>query len=80
MSALETKRETAYVCSERHYSPAEVARMWSVSVDSVRRLFRTEPGVLLISPRHRNGKRRYATLRIPASVLERVHKRCSLVS
>lgn len=65
---------------ERHYSTAEVAQMWGLSEDSVRRLFRSEPGVLSISPRQRRGKRSYATLRIPASIVARVHKRCSVVS
>jgi hypothetical protein len=53
---------------ERHYSVSEVARLWSLSRDSVRRIFRREPGVLVIGDR-------YVTLRIPESVLERVHRR-----
>jgi transcriptional regulator GlxA family with amidase domain len=55
---------------ERHYSVSEVAKLWSLSRDSVRRLFRRERGVLVIGSR-------YATLRIPESVLERVHRRLS---
>ena len=60
---------------ERHYAVAEIAEMWNLSADKVRELFKNEPGVLVIgeqSPRH---KRRYVTLRIPHSVLERVHHR-----
>jgi len=62
---------------ERHYAVAEIAEMWNLSADKVRELFQNEPGVLVIgeqSPRH---KRRYVTLRIPHSVLERVHHRLS---
>ena len=53
---------------ERHYSVSDVATLWSLSRDSVRRIFRREPGVLVIGER-------YVTLRIPESVLERVHRR-----
>jgi hypothetical protein len=66
---------------ERHYSVAEIASMWNLSKDAVRRIFESEPGVLVLgdtSPRRR--KRPYRTLRIPQSVVERVHSRCSLVS
>jgi hypothetical protein len=67
--------------AERHYTVAEVAAMWNLSKDAVRRLFQNESGVLVLgetSPRRR--KRMYTTLRIPQSVVERVHSRCSLVS
>jgi hypothetical protein len=63
--------------AERHYAVAEIAEMWNLSADKVRNLFEHEPGVLVIgeqSPRH---KRRYVTLRIPRSVVERVHHRLS---
>jgi hypothetical protein len=65
--------------AEPHYTVDEVAQLWKLSTDFVRRLFRDEPGVLVISPRQRKGKRAYVTLRIPQSVLERVHRRLSLV-
>ena len=55
-------------CGERHYSVTEVAGIWNLSRDSVRRIFRREPGVLVIGER-------YITLRIPESVLQRVHRR-----
>jgi hypothetical protein len=65
------------VHGERHYAVAEIAEAWNLSADKVRELFENEPGVLVIgeqSPRH---KRRYVTLRIPQSVVERVHSRLS---
>jgi len=61
--------------AERHWSVAEIALAWNLSEDAVRRLFSNEPGVLMIGRRIRGSKRRYATLRIPQSVMERVHTR-----
>jgi hypothetical protein len=63
---------------ERHYAVDEVAKMWHLSPDKVRDLFEHEPGVLVIGdpfPRH---KRRYRTLRIPQTVLNRVHGRLAV--
>jgi hypothetical protein len=66
---------------EHHYSPAELAELWGLSADSVRRLFVSEPGVLVVeSVSGRYRRRRYRTLRIPASVAERVHRRMSVMS
>jgi hypothetical protein len=65
--------------SERHYTISAIAQLWGLSKDSVRRLFKNEPGVIAISPRQRRGKRAYVTLRIPASVVERVYRKMSLV-
>ncbi len=65
------------VVDERHYSPADLAKAWAVDVETIRNLFREEPGVVKIgekSPRH---ERAYLTLRIPESVALRVHKRLS---
>jgi hypothetical protein len=60
---------------EKHFSVAEVAEKWALSEDTVRRLFENEPGVLVIEPaRGRFSRRRYRTLRIPESVVERVYK------
>jgi len=66
-------------CECRHYSPAEVGKLWNLSPDTIRRLFEKEPGVLLIGEKSRRGRRRYVTLRIPASVVARVHRRLSRV-
>jgi hypothetical protein len=64
---------------EQHYSPAEIAERWNLSQDAVRKIFENEPGVLVVGNRQRHHKRRYTTLRIPQSVLERVHRRLSKV-
>lgn len=66
--------------AERHFSVDEVAALWSLSDDSVRKMFEDEPGVLIIECQSsRTHKRRYKTLRIPEHVLERVHRRLSKV-
>jgi transcriptional regulator GlxA family with amidase domain len=76
---LEMPPETASM--EKHFSVAQVAERWGLSEDSVRRLFEKEPGVLVIEPvRTRFSRRRYRTLRIPAAVVERVHRRLSVVN
>ena len=74
--SVPTQIETS-VHIERHYAVTEIAEMWSLSADKVRELFENEPGVLLIGERSPRHKRRYVTLRIPQTVLERVHCRLS---
>lgn len=59
---------------ERHYSVEELAKLWQVSDDFVRRLFLHEPGVVVFC-HPRLGRRVYRTLRIPESVAQRVHRR-----
>lgn len=59
----------------RHYTVAEIAEMWHLSDDAVRKLFESEPGVLSIGESRSGRKRRYVTLRIPEDVAERVHRR-----
>jgi hypothetical protein len=63
------------VCSERHYTPQEIAEMWALSIHTVRRMFTKEPGVLRIGKPLTTRQRGYITIRIPASVLQRVHDR-----
>lgn len=64
---------------ERHYSVAEVAAVWNLSTDAVRKIFQNEPGVLVLGEPAGSSKRRYTTLRIPESVLQRVHRRLANV-
>jgi hypothetical protein len=73
MEAL-TQHENV-VPAERHYAVIEVAEMWNLSPDKVREIFEQEPGVLVIGERNPRHKRRYLTLRIPQTVLQRVHSR-----
>jgi hypothetical protein len=61
--------------TERHYTVDEVAALWSLSRDSVRRMFLSEPDVPKIARPGGRYKRSYVTLRIPESVLNRVYRR-----
>jgi hypothetical protein len=62
---------------ERHYTPQDLAEAWGVSTETVRQIFREEPGVLKIGKPGTRSKRGYFTLRIPQEVAERVHRRLS---
>ena len=60
---------------ERHYKPRELARLWGFDESTIRRLFQDEPGVFKVGkPENANGRRAYVSLRIPASVAERVYR------
>jgi AraC-like DNA-binding protein len=58
--------------TERHYTVAEVAKMWQMSQSTVLRIFKLEAGVLMIGNVN-TRKRTKIYLRIPQSVLDRVH-------
>jgi len=63
---------------EKHHTPIELSKTWALSVETIRRLFENEPGVLKMSNASGpTGRRQYKTLRIPASVAARVHRRIS---
>ena len=53
------------VFREPHYTIDQVAEMWNLSRDSVRRIFLAEPDVPKISRPGNRYKRSYVTLRIP---------------
>lgn len=62
---------------ERHYTAHEVAEIWQLSAKVIRSIFQDEPGVLKIGASGRRNKRDYVTIRIPESVMQRVHReRC----
>jgi hypothetical protein len=63
--------------SEPHFSPKQLADLWGVSVETIRTIFRNEPGVLKIGKPGTRTRRQYFTLRIPQPVAERVHERLS---
>jgi len=58
---------------ERHYTVGEIGKMWGLSEKTVRRMFEDEDGVLQWGVSERRHKRGYITMRIPESVLLRVH-------
>jgi hypothetical protein len=59
---------------EKHYSVSEISDLWGISVDLARDIFKKEPGVLALD---RTGRGKYITMRVPESVMERVHRRLS---
>jgi hypothetical protein len=63
--------------AEQHYTVPQLAEMWHMAPATTRRRFENEPGVLRLGEgRLRKGKQRsYVSLRIPASVAERVYRR-----
>jgi hypothetical protein len=63
---------------EKHFTVEEIAALWQVSKDTARRLFTREPGVVALTNTRLSSRRRYVTLRIPESVVERVHRQLSL--
>lgn len=54
--------------------------MWNLSSRTVRRLFANEPGIIELGQPDTMKKRRYLTIRIPESVLMRVHRRLKKAS
>lgn len=64
---------------EKHFTIDEIAEAWGFSGETVRRIFRNEPGVLLLGEGSRRvgGKlrRRYFVMRVPQTVLDRVWSR-----
>jgi hypothetical protein len=74
---LRMSKSTDSITSEKHFTPSELAEAWNLSVQTIRSLFRNEPGVLKIGNTSSRRKRGYITLRIPKQVVERVHRRLS---
>jgi DeoR/GlpR family transcriptional regulator of sugar metabolism len=65
------------ICEEKHYSVNELSALWNLSKQTIRRLFQDEPDVVRIGEKDVCRKRAYVTLRIPESVVRRVHQRMS---
>lgn len=58
---------------ERHYSVIEISKLWKLCPDTVRSLFRHVPGVIRMDRPKTRKKRAYLSLRIPETVMLRVH-------
>lgn len=65
--------------TERHFTVMELAELWNLSDDTVRRFFKDEPGVICWV-RQQEGRRRKVCLRIPESVALRVYRRGQIAS
>ena len=68
------------LANEKHYSVVELAKLWALSERTIRRMFESEPGVLCWGSSERRFKRGYKTLRIPETVMLRVHRRLRIAS
>ena len=75
-SIIETAnpKPPAALSVEKHYSVPELAEIWNLSENTIRRIFEHEPGVLKFGTKERRRARRYTTIRIPETVVFRVHR------
>ena len=64
----------AELAGEKHYSVPELAKLWALSERTIRRMFENEPGVLCWGSSESRFKRGYKTLRVPETVVVRVHR------
>ena len=63
-----------------HYSIKELAFLWNVSREWIRRRFRNEPGVLRLQFAPTEGKRKYCPLRIPGRVARKVREKMVVIT
>lgn len=61
------------------YTVKELAYLWNLSDESIRRIFEEEPGVLIFMIRPKGRRRRpYRNIRIPGKVALRVQTRMTV--
>lgn len=65
------------IAFERHYFVKEIGKLWGLSGEAVRKIFENEPGVIRIGRPEGLHRRKYFSLRVPESVMRRVHKKIS---
>jgi len=58
---------------ERHYTVAEVSKMWGLSKAVVYRIFAEVDGVVRYNGSRKASVRKYVSTRIPASTMSRVY-------
>ena len=63
------------LANEKHYSVIEISKLWALSQKTVRRIFEREPGVIHWGSEETRHKHGYRTLRVPETVLMRVHRK-----
>lgn len=71
-------KENSEPRDEPHFTPEELATSRKVHPNTIRKIFVDEPGVLRLGHPASRKRRQYFTLRIPASVAERVFKRMTV--
>ncbi len=69
------RAQSAGPAFEPHYSVPQIAKIWALHPDTVRSMFQNEDGVITIHHPERLRKRQHTTLRIPESVMVRVHRK-----
>jgi hypothetical protein len=60
---------------EKHFTPAQLAEVWNVAPNTIRRVFENEDGVLIFGTEESRTRRRHKSMRIPQSVAAKVHRR-----
>lgn len=64
--------ESGIAFAEQHYRIADLAKLWGLGRETVRKLVKDDPGVLKIT----NGdKRLHTTYSVPESAAKRIHTR-----
>jgi hypothetical protein len=58
---------------EKHFTVKQLAELWALSEDTIRRLFAERFDVLKVGSSETRSKRKYFVLRIPESVAQKVH-------
>jgi hypothetical protein len=77
---IPTKDDTSSIGveNEKHFNLSELAATWGLSVETIRKLFADDPGVVKMSSASGpTGRRRYCISRISSSAAARLHKRLS---
>jgi hypothetical protein len=62
---------------EKHYRIAELAGIWGIGRETVRKIVKDEPGVIQI---RQGRKKTHTTYSVPESVARRIHSRMSNVA
>jgi hypothetical protein len=65
------------IAFEKHYFVKDIAELWGFSNDVVRRIFENEPGVIRVGRPEGLHRRKYFSIRVPESVMRRVHRKIS---
>ena len=60
---------------EKHYSPDWIAERWDLGIEKIREIFKDEAGVIHVGRGESRFKRGYFSMKIPESVIIRVHAR-----
>lgn len=59
---------------ERTYSAEEIGKLWAMNAGTIQRLFKGQPGVVVVPHAAVPRKKKFSTLRIPESVVLRLYE------